>query len=235
VLRLESPHRDGSALRFLVGGDGVRRADTGSPAAGAPSRVGPVILGKSLIGYVWRAVPGYRDVTLALSPDLGAPTRSDDTHAVVYLEASPLSAGEMERPLDAERRRELSSHGSLEDLTGRAGGTVEVGMRERRPPAVVALDEVRDEDMPMQERVAGTARPVPERRANDTARRDAARTMATGGFGIFGSQPVEPCLVVRAALCPDCFAFEPRDRFPRSGFAGASFAAAGCTPSARGR
>ena len=119
-----------------------------------------------------------------------------------------VSAG---RPLDAERRRELAPHGSLEDLAGGASCAVEVGMSERRPPAVVALDEVRDEDVPVEERVARPARSVPERRTDDAAGRDATWSVASGGFGVFGSQSVEPRLVVRSALCPDRFAFEPRD------------------------
>ena len=108
------------------------------------------------------------------------------------------------------RRVSSSRNDGLEHLAGGAGVPVDLGMHERGPPPVGALDEVGDEDVPVQQRVTRPARcdagttPRPHRSWPAAADRRLARSCSVEA-GEVGE-------VVRAALHPDRLALQPADR-----------------------
>ena len=100
-------------------------------------------------------------------------------------------------PLHPQRRGQLVAEHGLEHLPGGPGVAIQVGVYERRPPAVGAFGQVGDQDVPVQQRVTGPRGAMPERRRHHPRRRQLARPDARL-VGVGG----QPRLVVRSRAAP---------------------------------
>ncbi len=115
-------------------------------------------------------------------------------------------------PLHAESFGQLEAQSGLVDLARGLGVAEQVGVHERRPALVAASHQVRDEDVPVQQRVTGPRGAMPEDSRRDLAARFGADTGRVGGRRVLLGQVGQESFVAGASPCGHHVAFEPGER-----------------------
>ena len=111
-------------------------------------------------------------------------------------------------PLDAQPAGQFVAVDRLEHLTSCTRMPVDLRMNQRRPLAVGALHDVRDQYMPVQQRVARARGAMPERRGDHPA---GSQASGTSGRPVVFVEACEVGEIVRPALHPHRFTFQVAD------------------------